>query len=133
MGRVYVVGTADTKGEEMAYLAGVIRAAGRTVALVDVGTRKPAIPVDIAAEKVAAHHPAGADAVLGIDDRGTAVAGMSAAFAAFAETLDEHNSNVARWRRLEAERVKADEAAKAPAAGEAPAASRTLAATFIAT
>ena len=89
MGRVYVVGTADTKGEEMAYLAGVIRAAGRTVALVDVGTRKPAIPVDVAAQKVAAHHPAGAEAVLGIDDRGTAVAGMSAAFAAFAETLDD--------------------------------------------
>ena len=47
---------------------------------------------------------------------------------AFAETLDEHNANVARWRRLEAERVKAEEAAaaqKAPAASaadEAPAA-----------
>ncbi|EDQ33814.1 conserved hypothetical protein, YceG family [Hoeflea phototrophica DFL-43] len=29
---------------------------------------------------------------------------------AFAETLDEHNSNVARWRRIEAERRKAAEA-----------------------
>lgn len=29
---------------------------------------------------------------------------------AFAETLDEHNSNVARWRRIEAERSKAAEA-----------------------
>jgi UPF0755 protein len=39
---------------------------------------------------------------------------------AFAETLDEHNSNVARWRRLESEREKAvaaekDAAAKAAA------------------
>lgn len=33
---------------------------------------------------------------------------------AFAETLDEHNTNVARWRRLESEREKAD-AAKAAA------------------
>lgn len=32
---------------------------------------------------------------------------------AFAETLDEHNSNVARWRRLEAEQKKAAEAAAA--------------------
>lgn len=34
---------------------------------------------------------------------------------AFAQTLDEHNSNVARWRRLEAEREKA---AEAEAAGQ---------------
>lgn len=32
---------------------------------------------------------------------------------AFAETLDEHNSNVARWRRLEAEQKQAAEAAAA--------------------
>ena len=32
---------------------------------------------------------------------------------AFAETLDDHNSNVARWRRLEAEREKALAAEKA--------------------
>ncbi|MBO6900306.1 MAG: Tm-1-like ATP-binding domain-containing protein [Rhizobiaceae bacterium] len=87
MGRIYVVGTADTKGEEMAFLAGVIRAAGRSVATVDVGTRKPAIAADVPADIVAGHHAEGAAAVLGIDDRGTAVAGMSAAFAAFAETL----------------------------------------------
>jgi uncharacterized protein (UPF0261 family) len=89
MGRVYVVGTADTKGEEMAFLAGVIRAAGRSVATIDVGTREAAFATDVSAEAVAAHHPDGAAAILGIDDRGTAVAGMSAAFAAFAETLDD--------------------------------------------
>ena len=38
---------------------------------------------------------------------------------AFAETLDEHNTNVARWRRLEAEQAKAaEEAAAANAAAE---------------
>jgi UPF0755 protein len=36
---------------------------------------------------------------------------------AFAETLEEHNSNVARWRRIEAEREKA---AQAEAAAEKP-------------
>ena len=89
MGRVYVVGTADTKGEEMAFLAGVIRAAGRSVATIDVGTREAAFATDISADSVAAHHPDGAAAILGSDDRGTAVAGMSGAFAAFAETLDD--------------------------------------------
>ncbi|MBO6540565.1 MAG: Tm-1-like ATP-binding domain-containing protein [Rhizobiaceae bacterium] len=89
MGRVYVVGTADTKGEEMAFLAGVIRAAGRSVVTIDVGTREAAFATDISADSVAAHHPDGAAAILGLDDRGTAVAGMSAAFAAFAETLDD--------------------------------------------
>jgi UPF0755 protein len=34
---------------------------------------------------------------------------------AFAETLDDHNSNVARWRRIEAEREKALAAEKAAA------------------
>ncbi|KGF69244.1 4-amino-4-deoxychorismate lyase [Hoeflea sp. BAL378] len=43
---------------------------------------------------------------------------------AFAETLDEHNANVARWRRLEAEQLKAAEdaaAANAAATEEKPA------------
>jgi uncharacterized protein (UPF0261 family) len=42
MKRVYVVGTADTKGEELAYLAGLVAARGAAVARVDVGTRAPA-------------------------------------------------------------------------------------------
>ncbi|OCW55813.1 endolytic transglycosylase MltG [Hoeflea olei] len=42
---------------------------------------------------------------------------------AFAETLDDHNTNVARWRRLEAEQQKAAREAEAKAAAEAAAAS----------
>jgi uncharacterized protein (UPF0261 family) len=89
MARIYVVGTADTKGDELAYLAGVIRAAGGNPLLVDVGTRTPAIPVDIVARDVAGHHPKGADAALGTDDRGTAVAAMSEAFALFAASRSD--------------------------------------------
>ena len=89
MARIYVVGTADTKGEELAYLAGVIRAAGGDPLLVDVGTRKPTIPVDIGAREVAAHHPLGADAALGTEDRGKAVAAMSEAFSGFAASRDD--------------------------------------------
>ncbi len=84
MKRIYVVGTADTKGEELAYLADAIAAAGAPVVRVDVGTRGASVPVDIEAKAVAAHHPEGADNVLGTNDRGTAVAAMGQAFARFA-------------------------------------------------
>jgi uncharacterized protein (UPF0261 family) len=83
--RIYVIGTADTKGEELAFLADAIASTGAAVARVDVGTRGATVPVDIAAEEIAGHHPYGKNAVLGIDDRGTAVAAMRIAFARFIE------------------------------------------------
>ena len=44
MGQIYVVGTADTKGEELAFLAARIREAGGAALVVDVGTRAPIRP-----------------------------------------------------------------------------------------
>lgn len=79
-GRVYVVGTADTKGEELAYVRSIVAAAGVPVVLVDVGTRAPAIEVDVPAVDVAAFHPAGAVAVMEAHDRGEAMAAMGMAF-----------------------------------------------------
>jgi len=81
MAVIYVAGTADTKGAELAYLRDLIAAAGQTVRVVNLGTRKPTIPVDVTAAEVAACHPDGVDAVLGGDDRGAAMAGMAVAFA----------------------------------------------------
>ncbi|MER9315082.1 Tm-1-like ATP-binding domain-containing protein [Mesorhizobium sp. M0317] len=89
MKRIYVVGTADTKGEELAFLADAIAVTGSSVARVDIGTRGATVPVDIPASEVAAHHPDGASGVLGIDDRGTAVAGMGAAFTSFIWSRDD--------------------------------------------
>ena len=89
MERIYIVGTADTKGEELSYTAREVAAAGGTPLIVDVGTRQPRCTVDIAAEEVARHHPDGADAVLGSDDRGTAVAAMGTAFARFMAGRDD--------------------------------------------
>ena len=80
MGYVYVVGTADTKGEELAYLADRIRSAGGSIRVVDVGTRAATIATDVTAAEIAAFHPLGAGAVLGKDDRGTAVTAMAEAF-----------------------------------------------------
>ena len=87
--RIYVVGTADTKGEELAFLAERVAGAGGEPLLVDVGTRRPTIRVDIAAAEVAAIIPQGASAVLGGDDRGAAVAAMGEAFARFIATRDD--------------------------------------------
>lgn len=89
MKRIYVVGTADTKGEELAFLADAIATAGGDVVLVDVGTRASATHVDIPASQVAACHPNGAAAVLGADDRGSAVAAMATAFSRFIAARDD--------------------------------------------
>ena len=89
MARVYVVGTADTKGEELAFLADAVRAAGAEAVLVDVGTRAPSIDVDVDAAAVASCHPQGRKAVLGGDDRGQAVAAMGVAFAEFLSGRDD--------------------------------------------
>ena len=83
MKRIYIAGTADTKGEELAYLAERVKAAGGDPLIVDVGITAPTIPVDVSARNVASHHPAGAEAVLSAPDRGTAVAAMGEAFARF--------------------------------------------------
>lgn len=86
MKRIYIVGTADTKAAELAYLRDLVSGEYPAVALVDVGTRKPAIAADVSAETVAACHPNGVAAVLDGDDRGKAVAAMGIAFAAYLST-----------------------------------------------
>ena len=83
--RAYVVGTCDTKGDELAYVRDLIAAAGVPTVLVDLGTRSDGARADVTPREVAAHHQAGVDAVLG-DDRGAAVAAMAEAFVRFVAT-----------------------------------------------
>lgn len=80
MKRIFVVGTADTKGEELGFVRDRIRALGADVLVVDVGTRAPTIAVDVPAAEVARF---GAPGLLEGTDRGEAVAGMMHAFEAF--------------------------------------------------
>jgi uncharacterized protein (UPF0261 family) len=88
--RIHVVGTYDTKGEELDYLAGLIAAHGLPVLRVDVSTQHSAAPhVDIPASEIASHHPAGSQAVHGHTDRGTAVAAMTEAFSRFAASRND--------------------------------------------
>lgn len=78
-GAAYVVGTFDTKAEELRYVAELLRAAGVRVVTVDVSTARPDRNADVTAEAVAAFHPDGAAAVLKAGDRGIAVTAMSLA------------------------------------------------------
>ena len=122
MSSVYVVGTFDTKGDELRYVAALIAVEGVPVTTVDVGTgapgkpgapRDPAAPggtrgngepdVGVPAREVAAHHPDGAGAVF-TGDRGRAVAAMAAALEQFARARADDIAGMigraaARWHR----------------------------------
>lgn len=78
-GRVYVIGTCDTKGDELKFACDCLAAVGVEVALVDVSTATPVKYADVPATEVAACHPEGASAVLGQKDRGQAVSAMGVA------------------------------------------------------
>jgi uncharacterized protein (UPF0261 family) len=81
---IYTIATMDTKGDELAFVAECIRAAGVSAVMLDVGTQKPpACQPGIARESIAACHPDGAEAVFKQIDRGQAIAAMSLALTVY--------------------------------------------------
>lgn len=88
---IWVVGTADTKGEELEFLAERIRALDGEPLIVDVGIREPSILPDIAASEVVRQDGLDLEAMT---DRGAAVAAMSAAFAGFARAQERGYSAI---------------------------------------
>ncbi|MGY6708534.1 MAG: Tm-1-like ATP-binding domain-containing protein [Rhizobiaceae bacterium] len=89
MAKVYVIGTCDTKLEELSYAKGLIEKSGVEAVLVDVGTRGANAGADVSAEEIADRHPDGRKAVLGGDDRGAAVAGMAKALSLWLAERDD--------------------------------------------
>lgn len=83
MKNVLVVGTCDTKQEELAFVLSELSKAHVPAMLVDVSTRGTGGFADVSAEMVAACHPNGVHAVLGRTDRGEAVRAMGEALVAF--------------------------------------------------
>lgn len=83
MGKLYVIGTMDTKGEELRYATAMAQAAGADTILVDVSTQQATADVDVPAQLVAAFHPEGAEAVFSMTDRASAVAAMAKALCNF--------------------------------------------------
>jgi uncharacterized protein (UPF0261 family) len=88
MSRAYVVGTCDTKGDELVYVRELIEAAGVPTVLIDLGTRSDGARADVGPQEVAAAHPEGKGAVF-VEDRGAAIAAMANAFVRFVAGRDD--------------------------------------------
>jgi uncharacterized protein (UPF0261 family)/ABC-type branched-subunit amino acid transport system ATPase component len=76
---VLVVGTLDTKGEELKFIRDIVAGSGLRARLVDVSTAGKAASCDVSAQEVALNHPRGGSAVFG-SDRGASVTAMAEAF-----------------------------------------------------
>lgn len=88
-GTAYVVGTFDTKAEELRYVAQLLGQAGLRAVTVDVGTRSPSADADFPAEAIAEYHAEGRGAVFQAGDRGRAVTAMTEALQRFIATRSD--------------------------------------------
>lgn len=88
MKKAYIIGTADTKGPELAFVRDLIAATGLETVLVNVGTRGGEEVADVTAAEVAASHPRGPSAVF-VNDRGEAVIAMSDALLRYIQDCDD--------------------------------------------
>lgn len=79
---VYLIGTVDTKADELRYLSSTLAARGIESRIVDVSTTDESRHADIAARVVATCHPGGAEAVF-CGERGRAIAAMAEALRGF--------------------------------------------------
>ncbi|MBR0907654.1 ABC transporter permease [Bradyrhizobium liaoningense] len=77
---VLVVGTLDTKGQELRFIRDIIAESGLRTRLVDVSTSGRHSSCDVSAQEIALNHGRGGSAVFG-PDRGAAVTAMADAFA----------------------------------------------------
>jgi len=77
---VLVVGTLDTKGEELRYIRDIVAAGGLRTRLVDVSTSGKPASCDVSAQEIALNHGRGGSGVFG-SDRGASVTAMADAFA----------------------------------------------------
>lgn len=89
MKRALIVGTADTKGEELGYLRTQVAEAGAHPIVVDVGIGEPQCAVDVSRRQVAACLD---PAILEGRDRGLAVARMGEAFERFLASFVEFDA-----------------------------------------
>jgi uncharacterized protein (UPF0261 family) len=86
--KAYVVGTIDTKGEELSYVRDLLAEAGIPTVLVDVGPRSQEARCDVGSAAVAAHHRSSSAAILS-NDRGKAIEAMAQAFSNFLQSRQD--------------------------------------------
>ena len=80
---IYVIGTCDTKYNELKFVKDTIKRLGISALLVDVGTKRHNNKVDITNKEVSTFHPHEKDFLTRIDDRGKAVTLMAEALQEF--------------------------------------------------
>jgi uncharacterized protein (UPF0261 family)/ABC-type branched-subunit amino acid transport system ATPase component len=76
---VLIVGTLDTKGEELRFIRDIVGGSGLRARLVDVSTSGKLSTCDVSAQEIALNHSRGGAAVFG-PDRGASVTAMAEAF-----------------------------------------------------
>jgi uncharacterized protein (UPF0261 family) len=87
--RIYITGTCDTKGDELAYVKQIVETSALPAVLVDVSTGELETgTADISATAVATYHPQGEAAVF-TGDRGRSVNAMAQAFERFLLSHDD--------------------------------------------
>jgi uncharacterized protein (UPF0261 family)/ABC-type branched-subunit amino acid transport system ATPase component len=84
---VIVVGTLDTKGDELRFIRDILAGHGLRTRLVDVSTSGKQGSCDVPAQEIALNHPRGGAAVFG-SDRGASVTAMAEAFARWLRRQD---------------------------------------------
>jgi uncharacterized protein (UPF0261 family)/ABC-type branched-subunit amino acid transport system ATPase component len=87
---VLVVGTLDTKGDELRFVRDLLVDGGIKTRLVDTSTSAGHASADVSPSEIALHHRRGSSGVF-TSDRGTAVAGMAEAF----ESWIKRQNNIA--------------------------------------
>ncbi|HOO62750.1 MAG TPA: Tm-1-like ATP-binding domain-containing protein [Synergistaceae bacterium] len=83
MKKAFIVGTCDTKFQELAYARDLLKKMGVSTLLVDVGSNSHDHPVDIRNKEVGAFHPEGAGFLENPTDRGKTVGAMGIALERF--------------------------------------------------
>ncbi|MEA1062355.1 Tm-1-like ATP-binding domain-containing protein [Erwinia sp. HR93] len=95
---VYVIGTADTKLDELVWLKTRLHAAGVNARIIDVSTASASAlyengKIDISSSHIAGYHPEGSSAVF-CNERGQAIAAMSVALKRFLQSTSEDISGL---------------------------------------
>lgn len=86
--KAYVVGTCDTKYQDLVFVRDLIESSGVETVLVDVGTTPHKYQVDITAATVASFHPSRKDLLTSNQGRGDAVTAISEALTHYLSGLD---------------------------------------------
>jgi uncharacterized protein (UPF0261 family) len=80
---VYIIGTFDTKADELNYTTACVQSAGAKTKTIDVSTTPSTTTCDHSQNEIASCHPKGSNYVLQQTDRGTAVTAMAEALSNF--------------------------------------------------